>query len=109
MRKMYYLLIIIPLIYGCGGDSGGKRELTEAEAEAAAAGVGNENQIRFFITDELKLTSLDLTPTENGGYTAKGTNSQGAEYTITVEQEPGVINYSWQNSKGKKGKGKFTY
>lgn len=105
MRKFFILLTFIALLAGCGKSSGPNRELTEAQAEAAEAGVGNENQVRFFIIEELKLNSLDLTPTENWGYTAKGTDSKGAEYDITIEQQAGEIQYSWENSKGKKGKG----
>ena len=101
------LLLVLPFI-GCSPGPT-QSEVSEADAEATAAGVGKEAQVRFFITDELQLDALDLTHTGNGNFTGKGSRQDGIEFDIEITQEKGGIKYTWKNSKGKKGKGSFSY
>ena len=72
-----------------------------------ATGIWNEDQVKQYITEELMLTSVTLTPTGNGGYSASGTGAEGKQYEIEIEQKPGGIRYEWSAAEGSSGSGSF--
>ena len=104
MRNAAPILAICLLFSACGETP---PEPSPADVEARAEGVGTESQVRFFILEELKLTSLDLTHTGAGNYTGSGVAADGTNYQVEVEQHPGGLNYSWTTPTGKKGTGTF--
>lgn len=71
--------------------------------------IGNESQIQFFISERLQLASLNLRHTGDGNYTADAKGTDGLNYDIVIKQTPGEINYTWKNSRSKRGKGTFSY
>lgn len=103
MSKWICVLILIPLALGCG--------VGDAPSDASSEiGVGkHERQIKYFITEELRLDSLQLKHTGDDNYTAEGTGADGNQYDIIVEKQPDKIEYTWKNSKGKKGKGSLRF
>lgn len=104
------LLLIFALLSLVGCSLGSSEpETSAADAAAVAAGVGRESQVRFLLTEELRLDALDLEHTGDGNFNGRGTGSDGVEYDIEIEQQPGKVLFTWTNSKGKKGKGNFTY
>ena len=105
--RLLYSLLTFTLLFGCGGNE--VASPSEADIEATAAGLAKESQIRFLLAEDLKLMSLQLTPTGNGNYTATGSDAKKNSYEITITQTPGKIEYQWTNSKGKKGKGALNY
>lgn len=106
MRGSIILMLLV--LVGCASRLP-EPELSEADAEAIAAGMGRESQIRFFITDQLRLDSLDLTHTGQGNFTAQGMRGDGTEFDIKIVQESGKVHYNWKNSKGRQGKGLLSY
>lgn len=106
-HRLLSSLLTLTLLVGCGGNE--VAQPSESDVEATAAGLAKESQIRFLLAEDLKLMSMELTPTGNGNYTATGTDGKKTSYEITIEQTPGKIEYQWTNSKGKKGKGSLNY
>jgi len=92
MAKVFWMLLLVVLTVGCDGTNVAPE--TDADLEAAAAGVGKEIQVKYFITEALKLSSVELTPTGGGNFEGKGTDARGTEYEIKIEQQPGAIEYT---------------
>lgn len=106
MRRIVYILALTTMMLGCGGSSGNGR--SAADAEAAAAGLPTENQIRYYIAEDLKLESLKLVPAENGNFTATGKAARGVSYDIEITRTPGTLEYTWKDARGKTGSGGFS-
>lgn len=101
MSKRLCQLVLAILITGCSGENSPAE--TAADKEAVAAGVIKEEQVRFFIMEEMQLSFLNLTSTGVGNFNATGTDATGTKYDITIEQKPGNIEYDWTNSEGDTG------
>lgn len=65
--------------FGSGSSPSGNSgtETTDEINAEDATGIWNESQVRQYITEELKLSSVELTSTRDGNYTATGQNAEG--------------------------------
>ncbi len=122
MRRMLMLLVLVSLA-GCENrPSAGMKQAGPGASPAPvgdadpppgvikaedATGIWSQDQVRQYITEELRLSSVTLTPSGGGNYTAQGQTAEGAQYDITIEQKPGGIRYEWTNSNGQQGNGAF--
>ncbi len=96
MQKAVCLLVLSAMLPGCG-----KPESTTGPPPGT--GPANPNQfsqmqLELFISDELKLSSLQMSTSGDGNYVAQGTGSDGTFYDIKINQNDEGATYTWKTS-----------
>jgi hypothetical protein len=70
----------------------------------AATGVWNREQVETYLKQDLKLTSVNLTPAGGDNYTGTGTTADGRTLQLNVKQVPGGIACTFEDDRGGSGR-----